>query len=161
MAERDDREPSPGGLESGRMSGGLESGLDDLVGRSEREVRSRLGAPDVERSAGGNRWLVYEREALTLRIRCRRPEADRPCRVASWTATLAAGRATLREAAEPLGLWPLCAPDADARSAEGPSLRRAIRGGDAVHSLTARVRAGSIDQITVFDEAPEWDVGLA
>lgn len=147
------------------MGAGLEGGLGDLVGRSEREVLARFGRPDVERRAGEDRWLVYGLDGVSLRIRCRNGGAARPAeasaegtaRVASWTATLAEGRSTLRQAAEPLGLWPTCAPDADARAVESGMVRRRFRAGRAVHSMTARVRAGAFDQVTLFDEEPEWE----
>lgn len=147
------------------MAGGLEAGLGDLVGRSEREVLARFGRPDVERRAGEDRWLVYGLDGVSLRIRCRNAAAAGPAdttagrrgRVASWTATLAEGRPTLRQAAEALGLWPTCAPDAEAGAVESGMVRRPFRAGGAVHSLTARVRAGAFDQVTLFDEEPEWE----
>ncbi|HKK08706.1 MAG TPA: hypothetical protein VKA44_07460 [Gemmatimonadota bacterium] len=67
------------------------------------------------------------------------------------------GVRTLREAAEPVGLWPDCSPDASAVEAEAPLLRRPLPdpGGEDA-SLTATVRAGRIVALTAFDEPPDW-----
>lgn len=152
---------APGGLGSRVLPSDAGPKLFDLVGRTTGEVRARLGPPRVRRLVGRELWLVYRNADLTLRFRCSRAgpgqksAASEP-RVASWTARFREGRRTLREATEAYGLWPGCAPDADAASATGPLLRRALRSGDRVHSFTARVRDGRIDQITVYDETPEW-----
>lgn len=140
--------------------------LKDLVGRPERELLRRLGEPRARRSVGRDRWLLYERRGARLRIRCRSEGPEGTYRVASWTATLARGRRSLREATEPLGLWPAAEPDEEASAADVPLLRRAVRaesldrpGGTAdpaLRSLTARVRDGRIDQVTLFDEPPDW-----
>jgi hypothetical protein len=82
--------------------------------------------------------------------------ADR--RVASWTLSLPGGASTLREAAEPAGLWPACAPDAEADATGSPLLRRRLPGpeGSTDRSLTATVRGGRIVALTAFDEPPDW-----
>lgn len=78
--------------------------------------------------------------------------------MASWTASLGTPAATLRAAAEPLGLWPACAPDASADTVREPLVRRAVRDpvAGATRSLTASVRAGRVTTLTLFDEPPEW-----
>ena len=130
--------------------------LDGLLGAPAQAVRERLGPPRVDRRLGRDRWLVVERPGVRIRIRTRAGEGGEE-RVASWSVAFSEGRHTLREAAEPLGLWPACAPDQNAASA-GPLLRRPLPSpdGDAVHSLTARVRGGRIDRLAGFDEPPEW-----
>lgn len=75
--------------------------------------------------------------------------------------TYAAGVATLRDATEPLGLWPECAPDepaGDERLLRRPL--RAARGAERL-SMTATVRDGLFVQVTAFDEPPEWEDGPA
>lgn len=147
---------------------GAAPSLAGLLGSPPEAVSERLGPPDVERRAGGDRWLVYRRSDLTLRIRFRGTKPGQGGgvvegeRVASWTVSLARGRPTLREAAGPFGLWPACAPDARAGEAE-PLLRRPLPAphGDAVHSLTATVRGGLIVGLAGFDEPPDWDLGGA
>lgn len=144
----------------------------------------RLGPPRIERRTGPDRWLLYERDGIRLRIRCgpggkaaagqdataraamARPPAvaaedpdatESPdARVASWTASFPAGEASLRAAAERLGMWPDCAPDAAPAQRRG-LLRRPLPGGrGGLHSLTATVRGGRVVQLTAFDERPEW-----
>jgi hypothetical protein len=73
-------------------------------------------------------------------------------------AVLRLGCSTLREAAEPLGLWPACAPDERVPVGSGLLCRPlADAATGATHSLTATVRDGRIVQIAVFDEPPEWN----
>ncbi len=78
--------------------------------------------------------------------------------MASWTLGLSPGALTLREAAEPVGLWPACAPDAPAAGAGLPLLRRRLPDpeGGADRSLTASIRGGRIVALTAFDEPPDW-----
>lgn len=130
--------------------------LSRLLGLPVAETLERLGRPRSDRRVGGDRWLVLERDGMTLRVRAR-PAGGGEERVASWTVTFPKGPRSLREAAEAVGLWPACAPDADARTA-GPLLRRPLPHPEtgALHSLTARVRAGRIVQMTAFDEPPDW-----
>lgn len=130
--------------------------LDGLLRSEVGAVRQRLGEPRVDRRVGADRWLLLERPGVRVRIRAR-DDGGGEERVASWTATFAEGRGSLREATERLGLWPRCAPDARASEA-GPLLRRPLPedDGSAVHTLTARVRAGRIVQVTAFDEPPDW-----
>ncbi len=109
---------------------------------------------------------MYESPGVTLRIRCEGasetvPDPDGE-HVAAWMASFRVGRNTLRQATEPLGLWPACAPDERAPAGSG-LVCRALEdpAREAVHSLTATVRDGRIVQITVFDESPEWrDPGI-
>lgn len=134
--------------------------LAGLIGADVGELESRLGAPDARREVGDDSWLIFRREAATLRVRC---VADDPSehRVASWTVTWREPRPTLRAAVEPLGLWPACAPDVEAGDVEsegGRLVRRALSdpSGPGAHSLTAGVAGGGFDRVAAFDEAPEW-----
>lgn len=138
--------------------------LHGLLGRSSLYVTDRFGTPATDRRVGADRWLVYERPDLRLRVRCSsaesgdtgEPRAPSSERVASWTVSFHTGLDTLREAAEALGLWPVCSPDE--RPGSDRLLRRVLP--DPVtgeeHSLTATVRDGSIVQLSAFDEPPEW-----
>lgn len=129
-------------------------GCADLIGITDEELVRRFGEPSARRSIPGEEWLVFDAPDLTLRVRCAGPG---PTRVASWTATFAAGHPTLRRATEILGLWPSAGPDQEAAACEHPLIRRPLPSSDgAVHSLTATVRADRITAISVFDEAPEW-----
>ena len=128
-----------------------------------REPASRLLAalpaePATDRRCRGERWLVFEFDDLSLRVRCQEGEGGgEGGRVASWTATFRQPPASLREAAELLGMWPELAPDADA-AGSSPMIRRPLPAGDGetVHSVTAAVRDGGIVQMTAFDEPPDW-----
>lgn len=152
--------------------------LGGLLGAGREEVERRLGAPDAARDVGPETWLVYRWPGLGLRVRLsgaadrdagrgradgRAPGAqagsdDDGIRVRSWIATLDRGRPRLREAVEPLGLWPACAPDVGAGEVEGSMARRALRprGDGVAHSLTATVGAGGFVRVAAFDEPPEW-----
>lgn len=123
-----------------------------------RLLRAVPSEPVADRRRRGDRWLVFELAGLSLRARCE--EVDEAERVASWTATFREPPATLRGAAERVGLWPELAPDAAARES-GPVLRRPLPSeeDDIVHSATAAVREGGIVQLTVFDEPPDWTSG--
>jgi hypothetical protein len=127
--------------------------LQDLVGREAHELEEAVGRPIAERRVGEDLWLIFSSSSLELRVRCN----GRVGRVASWTATFAQPRSTLREAAEPFGLWPACQPDASARDVARPLLRRRVTdsAGRPV-TLTATIRSGGITQLTVFDEEPDW-----
>lgn len=153
--------------------------LRGLLTRPAGEVRGRLGPPDLERRVGPDRWLVYRRGTLSVRVRCRTmrgedgtmEERDRAQRagapaepeerVASWTASFAQSLPSLRAAAERVGLWPEIAPD-ETPAGDVPMLRRPLPDPEsgAVHSLTAGVRDGRIFQLTAFDEPPEWLEGF-
>ena len=128
---------------------------DGLIGLREDELVRRLGEPGTRRIIGSNAWFVFPAPDVTLRVRC---SGGPTSRVASWTATFAAGHARLRDAARALGLWPAAAPDEDANSVDAPLVRRPlpVSGSDSVHSLTATIRDGVITQISVFDEPPDW-----
>lgn len=116
------------------------------------------GEPATDRRRRGERWLVFELDAVSLRVRCE--EGGEGERVASWTATFREPPASLREAAGVVGMWPELAPDADvaADGASAPMIRRPLPAGDGetVHSVTAAVRDGGIVQMTAFDEPPDW-----
>lgn len=132
--------------------------LSDLIGMDEAQLEARLGPPDARHAAGGELWLVFESPAGRLRVRCHAAGAG-PQRAASWTVTLAAPTATLREAVEPLGLWPAAGPDADADAVGEPLVRRPLPAAPAaaeVHSLTATIRADRFTHVSVFDEPPDW-----
>lgn len=126
--------------------------LSGLLGADVEDVADRLGAPDTDRSLATERWLVFRRDAATVRVRCVAG------RVASWTLTWTEARPTLRRAVEPLGLWPACRPDAQARDVEGSLVRRALPApsADAAHSLTAGIGAEGFVRVAAFDEPPEW-----
>lgn len=159
--------------------------LAGLIGADGDELERRLGAPDARREVGDDSWLIFRREDVTLRVRCeaggsggRAPEDPSSAasgdaedagarsgppgvRVASWTVTFQEPRPTLREAVEPLGLWPACAPDVEADDVEtegGRLVRRALPdpSGPGAHSLTAGVAGRGFDRVAAFDEAPEW-----
>lgn len=106
---------------------------------------------------GSDVWLRFAADGVSLRVRCEAEAGGGAPRVASWTATLESGRASLRAAAGALGLWPDVAPDCEARGRE-PLIRRPLEdpvdGGR--HSMTATVQRGRIVQVTVFDEPPDW-----
>lgn len=134
--------------------------LAGLIGVDAAGLEDRLGPPDARREIGDDRWWVYRREAGTLRVRCVAVEPS-GLRVASWTVTWDDPRPTLREAVEPLGLWPACAPDADVEDVEaegGRMVRRALSDPSSprTHSLTAGVTVGGFDRVAAFDEPPEW-----
>lgn len=134
--------------------------LAGLIGAGVAELEDRLGSADVRRTLNDDRWLIFRREAATLRVRCVAGGTSRP-RVASWTVTWEEPRPTLRRAVEPLGLWPACEPDVEAEAVEAQGGRRVRRAlpdpsGPGVHSLTAGVGDGGFDRVAAFDEAPEW-----
>lgn len=132
--------------------------LSDLIGMNEARLESRLGAPDARHTAGADLWLVFETPAGRLRVRCH-PVGGGPPRVASWTLGLAVPAATLREATEPLGLWPSAGPDVGAAAVAEPLVRRALAAAHEaaeVHSLTATIRDGRFTHVSVFDEPPDW-----
>jgi hypothetical protein len=127
--------------------------LDGLIGAPPDEVARRLGRPSADRAAGGGRWLRFEGEGWSLRVRL-----GVDGRVASWTLSVPGGAVSLREVAEPVGLWPDCAPDATAATAGRPLLRRRLHDpeGGPDRSLTASIRGGRIVALTAFDEPPDW-----
>lgn len=128
--------------------------LSDLVGLPEPALEERLGPPDVRRDVGSERWLVFRRSGLDLRVRCAGPERT----VRSWSATWHEPKPTLREAVEPLGLWPACAPDRRADELDAPLVRRVLEGPAAggEHSLTAVPGPDGFRRVAVFDEPPDW-----
>lgn len=132
--------------------------LCDLVGLSESALVDRLGAPDTRRDVGAERWLVFGRPGLTVRVRCAGDAPDDARTVRSWSAAYDEPRPTLREAVEPLGLWPACAPDRRAADLDAPLARRGLSAGPdgTEHSLTAVLGAGGFRRVAVFDEPPDW-----
>jgi len=131
----------------------------ELIGASEDEARERFGEPVARRSAAGELWLMFDTPPGRLRIRCRDDDDEgSPPRVASWTVTFGAPPARLAEAARAVGLWPAAGPDVAARDVDRPLVRRPLRvpSRDDVLSLTATVREGRFDRLSVFDEPPDW-----
>jgi hypothetical protein len=132
----------------------------DILGRAiglpADTVVSALGEPVARSLTGEDLWLVFEAPGRRLRMRC--DAAREGAEVASWTLSFDAGPASLREATEPLGLWPQAAPDIPARLSEGSPILRAVAGAaeGCMHSLTVSVEDGRIHKVTLFDEPPEW-----
>lgn len=130
-----------------------------LLGLDEDDLLSRLGPATARRdAAGGDLWLVFASRGFSLRVRCApRAPGERP-RVASWTASFERGYASLADAARAVGLWPLAAPDEEARSVAAPLVRRPLPcpATGEVYSMTATVRQGRFTQVSVFDESPDW-----
>ncbi len=130
--------------------------LGRAIGLPADAVVSALGEPVARRLTGEDLWLVFEAPGRRLRVRCdaAREGAD----VASWTLSFDPGPPSLREAAEPLGLWPQAAPDIAAELSGGSPILRAVAGAaeGRVHSLTVSVEDGRIHKVTLFDEPPEW-----
>lgn len=132
--------------------------LSDLVGAAEEALEGRLGPAGARREVGDECWLVFRRPGVDLRVRCAPTGAGGGRTVRSWSATYAEPRATLREAAEPLGLWPACGPDRRAEDLDAPMARRGLGGdgGGPERSFTAVAGAGGFRRVAVFDEPPEW-----
>ncbi len=117
---------------------------------------AELGEPEARQVTGVEEWLVFRASGCTLRLRCVADDGE-VLRVASWSVSYEAGPATLREAADPLGLWPACAPDEVAARSELPLIRRAVRvPGAPPRSCTAAIRGGRIRRLALFDEEPDW-----
>lgn len=133
----------------------------DLIGAGEAEVCGRFGEPVARRSAAGDVWLVFDAPPGRVRVRCRDDGVSAP-RVASWTVTFDAPYGSLAEAARAVGLWPAVHPDVAAIDVDRPLVRRPLRvttrgdGGAGVLSLTATIRDGRFDRLSVFDEPPDW-----
>lgn len=132
--------------------------LSDLVGLTETDLLDRLGEPEARRDVGSERWLVFGRPGLTVRIRCASSDTGADRRVRSWSAAFDEPKLTLREAVEPLGLWPACAPDTRAADLDAPLARRGLPSGSdgQEFSLTVVLGAGGFRRVAVFDEPPEW-----
>jgi hypothetical protein len=137
--------------------------LRSLTGARADSLASRLGEPATVRISEFGEWRIYDLDDGSLRLRLSRSEpegAEAEGRVAGWTLTLSVPADTLREAAEPLGLWPDAAPDERADGFRMPLIRRSLpttgAHGAGEHTLTATVRYGVITQVSVFDEAPDW-----
>lgn len=128
--------------------------LGRAIGAPAHALVSALGEPVARRLSGDDLWLVFEGPGCRLRVRC--DAAPEGADVASWTLSFDAGPPTLREAAEPLGLWPQAAPDIAAGESEDAPILRAVGVAGRVHSLTASIKNGRIHRITLFDEPPEW-----
>lgn len=132
--------------------------LSDVIGLAEDALVDRLGPPEARRDVGGERWLVFGRPGLKVRVRCAGAGTDDARTVRSWSAAYDEPRPTLREAVEPLGLWPACAPDRRADDLDAPLARRGLPSGPEgpERSLTAVLGAGGFRRVAVFDEPPEW-----
>ncbi len=131
-------------------------GLACAVGAPQATVLAELGEPEARQVTGVEEWLVFRASGCTLRLRCVASDGD-VLRVASWSVSYEEGPATLREAAEPLGLWPACAPDEVAARSELPLIRRAVRApGAPPRSCTAALCGGRIRRLALFDEEPDW-----
>lgn len=128
--------------------------LGRAIGAPAKALVSALGEPVARRQSGDDLWLIFEAPGCRLRVRC--DAAREGAEVASWTLSFEAGPPTLREAAEPLGLWPQVAPDVAAEESEGVQVLRAVGAAGRLHSLTARIGNGCIQKVTLFDEPPEW-----
>lgn len=132
-----------------------------LAGTSIGDLSAILGEPKTVRTSGDGEWRMYDLESGSLRLRVvASSDPQVGGRVASWTLTLSVPAGSLREATEPLGLWPAVSPDVKAADVKQPLIRRplsiegaSVRG---VHTLTATVRYGAITQVSAFDEAPDW-----
>jgi hypothetical protein len=131
--------------------------LGRAVGVPASEVEVALGDPEARRTTGSDRWLVFRAPGVRLRVRCA-GSSDEAAVVASWSLTFESGFQSLREATEPFGLWPACAPDETASTPGGGLIRRAITRGssDARLTLTATVRGNAIQKLDLFDEEPDW-----
>ncbi|HKK08664.1 MAG TPA: hypothetical protein VKA44_07250 [Gemmatimonadota bacterium] len=138
------------------LSGAGPPRLAGLLGAASGSLLGRLGPPSADTRTGEERWLRFEGAGWSLRVRLSGSASGE--RVSSWTLGLEPGVRTLRAAAEPVGLWPACAPDAAAPEVREPLLRRPLPdpGGGADRSLTASVRGGRVVALTAFDEAPDW-----
>lgn len=128
--------------------------LGHAIGLPADAVVSALGEPVARRQTGEDLWLVFEAPGRRLRVRC--DAAREGAAVASWTLSFDAGPRSLREAAEPLGLWPQAAPDIPAELSGGAPIHRAVAAEGRTHSLTVSVEDGRIHKVTLFDEPPEW-----
>ena len=129
--------------------------LGRAIGLEAESLISTLGEPTARRTDGPDLWLAFEAPGKRLLVRCE-ASGDRR-KVAAWILSFHAGPLTLREACEPLGLWPACAPDVAAQAGE-PLVRRAIPGAQegVIHSLTASVGGGKFQRIALFNEPPDW-----
>lgn len=131
-------------------------GLGQAVGAPQDTLLAELGEPEARQVTGGEEWLVFRASGCTLRLRCVASNGEL-LRVASWSVSYEEGPATLREAAEPLGLWPACAPDEVAARSELALIRRVVTAPDATpRSCTAAIRGGRIRRLALFDEEPDW-----
>lgn len=130
--------------------------LDGLLGEGSGAALARLGPPAADRVTGSERWLRYEGDGWSLRLRLTGSAEGE--RVASWTLGLDPGVATLGSAARSAGLWPAAAPDVPAGEVEEPMVRRVLPdpAGGPDRSLTASVRGGRFVALTAFDEPPDW-----
>lgn len=131
--------------------------LGQAIGIPAESLIASLGVPAARREVGDDLWLIFRAPGLTLRVRCDARPGSQP--VHAWTLSLEAGPPTLREAAEPFGLWPACQPDVEVDSSRpAPPIRRAVPGSASgcLHTFTAAVSAGRIRRLALFDEAPDW-----
>lgn len=128
-----------------------------LIGLTEAQLAARLGQPATRRYIGQNVWCVFAPADLTCRVRLR--AGGDGVRCAAWTASFAVGYPTLAEALSAVCLWPAAGPDQQAETTRTPLVRRPLPDTEssAIYSLTATIRNRLFTQISVFDEAPDWD----
>lgn len=130
--------------------------LRELVGAPESSLRGRFGEPAALREVGEGGWWRWSAPGWELRVRCA-PGPGGEGRVASWSLLWSEGRPTLREAVEPLGLWPAASPDVTPEELDLPLARRGLSvGGGPERSLTVGSRGGRFVRVTCFDEEPDW-----
>ncbi|MCG8466941.1 MAG: hypothetical protein MJB57_01835 [Gemmatimonadetes bacterium] len=133
--------------------------IPDLSGTLQERLpvlETRLGRPVADRTSGADRWILYEGDGWSLRLRARASREGEDARVRSWTVTFDEGFETLSQACTALGLPAVVAEEVargDHASLRAP-LSSDARG--AVCSLTALRRDGRVRSVTVFDEAPDW-----
>ena len=131
--------------------------LGQMLGMGGEDVRSRLGAPDAERTVDGETWLIYRGDGWRLRLRLS-SSADAAPTVRSWTCEWSPGAPDLASAARSVGVALEGTADSPPES-NGGLLRAGVRGERCSASLTATVRSGRVRTVTVFDEAPDWLAG--
>lgn len=130
--------------------------LGQAIGVPSESVLSSIGSPTARQRTGPDLWLVFRSPGLLLRVRCDARRESVP--VASWTVSFDAGPPTLREAAEPFGLWPACEPDVAADAPNASVIRRAVPGAapGRLYTFTAAASRGRICRMALFDEPPDW-----
>ncbi len=127
--------------------------LEGLLGAEPAEATRRLGRPAADRTAGDQRWMVFELGGIGS-LRCRFSP-----RLSSWSLTFDDPLpGSLRAAARSVGLWPGLGPDAGPPA--GPTRRMVRRRvedrGGAAASATALLGRDGVLRLAIFDEEPEW-----
>lgn len=126
--------------------------LEGLLGAEPAEVTRRLGRPAVDRTAAGQRWMVFELGGIGS-LRCRFSP-----RLSSWSLTFDDPLpGSLRAAARSVGLWPGLGPEADPPAGSRRMVRRRVEGpGGVAASATALLGRDGVLRLAIFDEEPEW-----